>query len=153
MNTDYYKPSKDLKNYAAGGPNDLGDELMKETQHEVPNMTPLDQEILSQSLSVLLACIRVRFDATQMTRFELVAQEDIDYLSVLERLAQYCEPNSHKFFIESTRILQEAMANGHNKVKHSNYGADENVMRQAIEEATREAQQLAKSIAYIDADL
>lgn len=35
----------------------------------------------------MLASIRLRFDATQNTKDELVSQEDIDHLYICERLA------------------------------------------------------------------
>lgn len=91
---------------------------------------------------MMIACIRVRFDATQNTRGELVAQEDLDHLVILEMLSSYVDPNSLKFFQKIALTLQETMGSTFNTTR-----------LQAIGRVMAEAEVLAKGITVLNEDL
>lgn len=92
---------------------------------EVVNLSPADKEQMRQNLSVLVACLRVRFNATQATKWELVPSNDIEHLEICKRLAQYSDPDTLLKLNGICDLLQETIVNGHNKVKFKGYMLDD----------------------------
>lgn len=116
-----------MDNQVTGGPLDLSEQFTNAAEGSVPLLKPVDEEILKHALSVMLACIRVRFDAIQYSGTELVPQEDIDHLSILLKLASYMEPNALAFFREAALTLQTTMALSHNMTKFADIVIPESV--------------------------
>ena len=63
-------------------------------QGSVVKLSPQEKAVLKENLSTLLACLRIRFQAVQYTKFELVTDEDIDHFEICRRLSQYCNPDT-----------------------------------------------------------
>jgi hypothetical protein len=111
---DPYSKARDLKFQLSGGPNNFNEDLQMGQHREILSLNPMESEILTHTLSLLLACVRVRFDAAMQSKGELIPQEDLDSLNIIHRLSSYLDPDNVRFMQDMAEVLGQAIANGHN---------------------------------------